>query len=157
MQNSNNAPGNFLKTTSIIYFALIAGQLAFMGVAYSIASDLKMTNDIRSLNDMLLMVIPFVALGGISASFMMFKMQLSKIDKEAPLANRLNAYRAALIARYALLEGPSLFAIVGFLLTGNFIFLGISGFIILIFLYFRPTRDKVAQDLELKNSEAELL
>jgi len=157
MKESNTASSNFLKTTSIIYFALLAGQLAFMAVAYSIGSDLKMTDDIRSLNDMLLMVVPFVALGGISASFMMFKMQLSKIEKEIPLSNRLNGYRSALIVRYALLEGPSLFAIASFLLVGNLIFLGISGIIILIFIYLRPTKDSIIKDLELTTVEAEML
>lgn len=63
------------------------------------------------------------------------------------------AYQSATIVRLALLEGPSLFGIVGFLLTGNLIFLGISGALIACFIYQRPTRQKIEDDLNLSYEE----
>ena len=150
MQNSNS-----LKTINIIYLALIGGQLMFMAVAFFAANEVNA--DTQSINETLQLVIPFVVLGGLSVSSFVFKSLLDKIDKKAAFDIKINSYRGALIVRYALLEGPSLLAIVGYLFTQNPLFLGMSGIMILAFLYFRPTRDKIAQDLELSSSEAESL
>ena len=46
-----------------------------------------------------------------------------------------------------------MFAIVCYLLTANYLFLGLAGLIIVIFLINWPTRDKVAKDLELNQTD----
>jgi len=83
----------------------------------------------------------------------MFKKQLDLAVAKSSLNEKLGGYQTALIIRFALLEGPSLFGIVSYLLSGNLLFLAISGLIILYFITIRPTRDKVETDLNLDYQE----
>ena len=59
----------------------------------------------------------------------------------AGLSEKMEDYRSACIVKYALLEGPSLLAILSFLITGDIPFLGMTGFIIAIFLTMKPTKE----------------
>jgi hypothetical protein len=53
----------------------------------------------------------------------------------------------------ALLEGPSLFGIVSFLLTNNIAFIGISGALVAYSIYLYPTRQKIEDELNLGYEE----
>ena len=73
------------------------------------------------------------------------------------LSEKLIDYRSALIVRYALLEGPSFFAIVVYMFTGELMFLGMAVLIILIFLFISPSVEKAGNDLELGQKEKQML
>lgn len=143
------SPNTFLKTISIIHLALIAGQIMFAAVTFMITN--KTTTGQR--DNVFIYVVPIMAFTGLAVSNILFKTLVNKIDGQSPLKTKLAAYQSALIVRFALLEGPSLFAIVSFMLTGNLIFLGISGAIIAYFIYLRPTKQKIEDDLNLGYEE----
>ena len=70
---------------------------------------------------------------------------------------KLDAYRAALILRYALLEGPSMFAIVVYLVTGGIIFILLAALIVFYFVTIRPNKENVIKDLDLNPNEEQIL
>ncbi|SEO03649.1 hypothetical protein SAMN05192574_10564 [Mucilaginibacter gossypiicola] len=142
-------PNTFLKTTSVIHLALIAGQIIFAATAFMTTKN-HATN---KSDDVFIYVAPIMAVTGFAIGSILFKTMVNKIDGQSPLKTKLAAYQSALIVRFALLEGPSLFAIVSFMLTGNLIFLGISGAIIACFIYLRPTKQKIEDDLSLGYEE----
>jgi hypothetical protein len=78
---------------------------------------------------------------------------VGNLKNKTTLLEKLTGYQAALIVRFALLEGPSLFAIVVFTLTNNWFFLLISVCIIVYFITLRPGTEKVADDLQLNYDE----
>jgi hypothetical protein len=90
-----------------------------------------------------------VALSSFIASNFIFKQLLNNIAQKNTLREKLMAYQSALIVRYALLEGASLFGIVCYLLTGNLLFLLISGGLVLYFVTIRPTKSSIQNDLNL--------
>lgn len=147
----------FLKRISIIYAALLGGQLLFLAVAYFLGQNVEKSDELKSLSDTLQMVAPAIAIGGILASSVLYRSLISKIDKNSDLGSKTASYLSASIVRYALLEGPSLFASVCFLLTGEIIFIGLSGIVILAFVFHRPTRDKISIELGLSSKESEQL
>jgi hypothetical protein len=53
-----------------------------------------------------------------------------------------------------LLEGPSFFAIVVYLLTGDYLFLGMSGLIMIVFFTLKPSAERAVNDMELHSEEA---
>jgi hypothetical protein len=146
-------PATFIKTTSIIHLALVMGQIVFAATTLLISK-----NQAHTQNDGIFIYIsPALALSGFVIGHFLFLKFLGNIKRDSPLKTKLAAYQSATIVRFALLEGPSLFAIVSFMLTGNMVFLGISAAIILYFIYLRPTRQKVEDDLALNyNEKAEL-
>jgi hypothetical protein len=142
-------PNTFVKTISIIHLALIAGQIIFAAAAFMTTKNHTTSKS----DDVFIYVAPIMAFSGFAISNILFKTLVNKIDGQSPLKTKLAAYQSALIVRFALLEGPSLFAIVSFMLTGNLIFLGISGAIIAYFIYLRPTKQKTEDDLNLGYEE----
>ena len=153
-QNLKLMQNSFLKTMRVIFFALLAGQIIFMAVAFFTVNN----NPPQSQSDDLFNIIVPVAIGlGLFMSSLLFKQMLAKIKKDDSFEQKLEAYRSALIIRYALLEVPSIFSTVVYLFSGNIIFLAFSGVMILAFLMNMPSRDKATQDLNLSSIEADKL
>ncbi|AYL96923.1 hypothetical protein [Mucilaginibacter celer] len=148
-QPANQSAAALVKTTIIIHLALTAGQILFAVVTFLIPKKPATGHS----NDMLIFIVPTLAVSCFAAGHLLFKKLLSNINSQSPLKAKLISYQSATIIRLALLEGPSLFAIVSFLITGNMVFIGIAGLIILYFIYLRPTRQKIEDDLNLGYDE----
>ena len=87
----------------------------------------------------------------------MYKKQVIDIRNKYNLSNKLNAYRSIVIIRDALFEFPSLLAVISFMLTGEMLFLALTGSLITLFVYVRPTKDRVIRDLQLSSAETNLV
>lgn len=147
---------NFLKTITLIYYALLAGQIMFLAVAYLLNSN-QISSKKHEMYDIFIIIVPILIGSGLFLSNFIFKMLIGKIEQNTSIENKLMTYRSALIIKYALMEGPSLFAIVAFLISGNAIFLAFSAVMILAFILQRPNRDKIVQNLNLNGKEADTL
>lgn len=73
------------------------------------------------------------------------------------IVEKLAGYRALVITRDAIMEAPSLFAIISFFLTGDLFFLAFTGLVISIFFYTRPAKEKAIKDLSLSTDELMLI
>ncbi|MHB8208697.1 hypothetical protein [Mucilaginibacter sp.] len=146
-QNLQVTPKTFLRTISIIHVALILGIVMFCAVTYSINSSRNTFS--YNINDPFTYVSLILAIGGFTAGFFLFKNQLVKVQNQATLKGKLSVYQSALIQRFALLEGPAMFAVVAYELSANLYFLIIAGLIILYFVTLRPTKDKIETGLNL--------
>lgn len=150
-QNREVSPKTFLKTIGIIHLALVVGQVLFGVVVFTQSHAISL--NLKDTHDPFLLVVPIMAIGSFTASIIVFKQLLNAAANKATLTAKITAYQSALIVRFALLEGASLFGIVTFLLRGNLLFIGISGLIVLYFLILRPTKDKTQTDLNLSYEE----
>jgi hypothetical protein len=140
-----------IKNLSIIHLALIAGQIMFIAVVLVLKGQYEII--LQPENDLFFFIVPGFAVMALLSSNMIFKKLLDKAKLLNQHSDKLNNYRAACIVRYALVEGPSLFAIICYYLTGNLFYIFISGFCILYLFTLRPTKEKVEMDLmiELKD------
>ena len=73
------------------------------------------------------------------------------------VSERFAVYRSACILQWALIEGPCLFCIIGFFLTGNYAFMALAGVLIILFAMQSPTKAKVMLHLNLSEQEIEEL
>jgi hypothetical protein len=142
------SPAAAIKTMKIVHAALLVGQVLFAGVAFATGTRATYFNA-RDTKDVFFFVAPALAFGGIVAGFFLFKQLTGQLTEKTDLQSKLTGYLSAFITRSALLEGPSLFAIVAFMTTGNLFYLLISVMLMLILLRSRPTANRVAEDLEL--------
>lgn len=145
--NVKQTPAGFLKLISIIHLALLGGQMVFGIVAF--AQSTKMYFDIKNNGDPFIFIAPLLAIGGIVAGNLIFKQLLIALESKVSLSEKMMGYQTALIIRFALLEGPSLFGIVAYMISGNLFFLAITVMLMLYFLSLRPTKDKMENDLNL--------
>ena len=121
MNGQNQQLSNvYFKTISIIFLALLMGQLLFAVVAFSITGSTTIVIDTKDVN--LFIEIALVT-GSFIASNVLYKQQLAAAIQQTDANSKLMRYQSALIIRCALLEGASLFGIVNYLSSANFLYL----------------------------------
>ncbi len=147
----------YFRSLQMVYIALIAGQVFFGVVSFYLNQFADFGAPGKELRDIFIYIVPLFIIGGTAASLLVFKNRLKVSAGKTSLNEKMTDYRAALIVRYALLEGPSFLALVVYLLTGDLLFLGMAGLIVLFFLTIMPTINKGVKDLELSPADEQLL
>lgn len=147
MQNQVNA---FIRQVSIIHLALCSGPGLFLLVSLVLHQTQQVAKSAdASTIELLWLMVPLIALGGLSASVFLFKMLLEKAREKETLAQKLAAYQGALLLRYATLEGPALLAGVAYFLSGEMSFLAMGLVLVGIMVLLRPSVQKTQEDLRL--------
>lgn len=152
MITQKQTSGQYFRALTTMYLALLAGQI----VLFVIFLYLNLTDPSRQpdpMGDILKYLVAILVINGFVVGQLIYKKRLIKLKSLDVLAAKLEAYRGAMIMRLALLEGPSLLALVLYFLTADLFFIMMTGFIIVIFLFFIPSRDKISRELELSSSE----
>ena len=144
--------GAYFKAQKIMFFALIAGLVFFFIAALLLRQTGSFPDDFPYRNWLLVFIIVFAPLC-IAGGILIFNRRLTAIREMSSLAEKLTAYREAIIIRYTTMEAPSFFAIIAYLLTGSIIFPGIGLALIAWFFMMKPSIDKIAEDLALNPEE----
>jgi len=157
MDTGNQTSKQYFTALQIIYIALIAGQVFFGLIALFLNKTVGPFSDNLQVRTVLIYIVPvFIIIGFLGGKYL-FRKKMDEVKNKSSLFEKMNEYRAALILRYAFLEGPTFLSIIAYLLTSSWYFLVIAGFIILIFLTMRPTGDRAADDLELNENERQII
>lgn len=147
--------GSTLKILNLLHKALLLGQVLFAGVSIYLISSGNFLPPARELDRTLQVIALIAAAGGIYAGMLLFKKKLMQIREMHTAAKlKLALYRAACIMQWALMEGPSIFCIACFLMTGNYAFLAVVAVIIFLFAMTAPSKLKILMQLQI--SEADL-
>ena len=156
MNTNRQTSKEYFKSLTIAHAALIMGQLLFAGVIYFQVSSAG--NSISDRNGIPFdIIVPILVIGGIVASYFIFNTLLKSAKNKSNLKEKLVSYRSAMIVRFALLEGPSLFSIIIVMITGNIMFFIYTLLIIGFFLYYRPTKESITNELELNFEEKSVI
>ncbi len=142
------------KTIQMIFFALLAGQIIFLFIAvYLVQIGNMVVNDNLFLplfvTD-LLIISPAVVLGP-----MLYRGIINRAKPDSTINDKINLYRQGLIIKLALVEAPTIFSIVGYLLTGSVIFLLIASAVLILFFFHKPSVEKFADEFRISISELE--
>lgn len=145
-----------LKKLQLIYKALLMGQVLFAGiVVFMRARGMGIENTVDENTSRILQVVALViSFGCIWAGMHFYRKRIAAI-REANIAapEKLNQYQAASIIKWGLSEGPCLFCIVGYFLTGNWAFLALAAIIIFVFAGYNPQKSLVMRELGLAEDE----
>ncbi|TWI97655.1 hypothetical protein JN11_03478 [Mucilaginibacter frigoritolerans] len=146
---------NFVKTINIIHTALLAGLILFSVVAYNINTNKLMSFELSK--DAFFYLVPsFIIVGGITGIYL-FNQTIKKAINEDSLSSKLAIYSKAFISKCALIEGPAMFGIVVFLLSGNLFYLLFSGLNIIHLAVQKPTKTKIEDSLNLSYEDKMML
>ena len=148
-QNIELTPGKFIKTLSLIHLAMLGGMLLFIAIAYLQTESTQLSFDYE--NDIFFFLVPLLTIGGVTASFFLPNKTMQALSSESSLREKLTTYQTSSIIKYATLEGPSLFAIVSYLQTGNMYYLIFAGALIIYFFNLKPSKFKIEMDLKLNH------
>ena len=139
----------YFNSISLLYYAMIASQVLFILFSIYFRLNVMLTDELNEFKNIFIFIVPLLAIGGVIGSNYMYKTKLTEAKSKTDLLEIMGTFRAALILRFAILEGSSFFAIAIYFLTGNIMYLGISGLIIGFFFFLKPSRERAAIDLEL--------
>jgi hypothetical protein len=150
---------NALQALNIIHKALMTGLILFASVcAYLIYAQKVLPAATKNLDKTLQVVALVLTAGGIFAGMNIFKKKITLIrEMETAAKRKFDIYRSACIIQWVLLEGPSLFCIACFFLTGNYAFLVLALVILFFFAMAAPTKIKVLMQLQINEADLDVL
>ena len=146
----------YFKAMKILFTALFTGQVFFAVIAYVLQKSGSFSGS-PSLLQVFMYAAPAFNIMGIIVAHLIFKRRAAAIDIQQPLRMKLDEYRALCILRWAIIEGPTIFTIIAFLLTGAQVFLALTVFMLLVFLSLLPSRERLKKELALSSEEANII
>ncbi len=147
----------YFRSLYILHIALMVGLFVFIMISVFLDAGGSLGNNEQKLNDIFMILAPLLALIGLITAQFVYRNRLIQLKTLPDLKQKLTAYRGAFIVRTALIEAPGLFAVIAFLLTGNYIYIGIAGLIIAIFFVWIPSKERIATSLDLNTEERHLI
>jgi len=153
---SETAMPGTLRGLQIIHRALLMGQLIFAAVVlllrYSDAFPPPLSNMDKSMQVLAILL----SLTGFFTGSSIFKKKIQQVMVGFPdIKTKAAAYRSACIIQWALLEGPSLFCIICFLLVGNYAYLALLAALMFAFALTAPAKLKAMLLLQINEEDME--
>ena len=131
------------NSIKILPLALIAGLCMISGIMIYLKQGEEM---IDNFGEFFVIIIALIAASGFILGSFLFRKRIGD-SMGKTMIEKLVIYRQATIIRFALLEGPGILSIVLFFLTGNYLYMVITGAMVLFMILNKPTDDMIAQHL----------
>lgn len=157
MTNTQQSSKEFFKLTAILHLAMVLGVVLFGVVVYFFIIDFQHPDTQSEVANLLVYLVPGLVIVGILASNIIYRIKLNTVKGSEDLKTKMMGYREALIIRYALLEGPALFALAAIFITNNVNFMVYAGLLVALMVLKRPTLRTAIMDLELDQQEIAIL
>ncbi len=141
---------SFKTTLSILHLFLLAGLSVFLVFAYFQNQSFKVD---MNTSDVFIYIVPIAAAIGYFTSKYIFQKLLTNVKMEDVLEDKLKKYYIASIIKYACIEGPSIFALAAYLLSGTILHLVIA-LTLMVYLYTqRPRIDIILREIPMNSEE----
>lgn len=154
MKEKTEQINELVRSVKNLHLALLVGMCIFWVVSLAISINGTIINDPELELPLLVMSIVFSITAIIAAKYI-FDKRLDEINSGVCISKKLEAYRSALIMKYALYEGPVFLNLVIFLFFGNKIILGLATMMIIKYGYERPNFEKTTKDLFMDECQVE--
>jgi hypothetical protein len=147
-----------MKKLQTVYKALLMGQVLFAGLAVFIRMQGVITNVSEQTSRILQVVAVVFAFSSIWAGMSVYSKRIAAARvSDTSAEKKLSEYTSTSLIKWAMTEGPCLFCIAGYLLTGNWSFIGLGAIILFVFAGYAPQKSKIIAELGLNELEAEKL
>jgi len=145
-----------LKAMQTIHLAFCLAIVLMAATSYLTVKDRLYLDADLNQNDIFFPLFPLIGLVSIALGQFLFKKQLSNLQ-ELSADDKIDKYQVAFLMRTALFELPALLNIVGFLVSGNIVFLiaGVVFFMLLVSA--RPSKQAIIEALGLNYPDTEKL
>ncbi|HEX5652664.1 MAG TPA: hypothetical protein VFX58_06300 [Chitinophagaceae bacterium] len=153
------SPKENLKMIRVLFGALVAGVFLFLLMAIFINRvNGPLTTELREFSKYLPGLALSLSLICLFIAVLAYKKGVVEArNLTAPLNEKLNQYRSFLIKYLAFCEGPALFCIVVFIMTGDARILTIAAVLLVAMLAITPSKKRVVNDLNLDWKEQQEL
>jgi len=140
------------RLTGIIYGALIIGLITFFAITLFIVEN-KKVEPVQSINEIFKFLIPIVGFAVMFLARSIYNKNISSVNFNEDLLAKITKYRTFKIIQWAQIEGGAFLSLIGFILTGNYlyaiVFLFLLGYLILI----KPSKEQFISDLKISSEQ----
>jgi hypothetical protein len=140
----NVNPGSYLRTLALLHYSLFIGMVLFGVFAYY--QNGSFTAQINN-KDFFVYSVPVFAACGYFVGQFLFNKQLQQIAQKDSISTKFRKYQSALLIKYALVEGPCLFALVAYYIDGSALYLVTAIALMAYFFAQKPTKTKLLKDV----------
>lgn len=151
MHDQSNIAESF-KTTFIIYFSLIIGQVLFFIIAMVFVNNSDNIPN-KELDNVFTIVVPVFGITMMYISRILYYKNVAKIDRSISLENKLNSYRTSKIISWAIIESGCILSLVAYMLTFNLLDVIVFLFLIGFFFMIKPSKENFIKDFNLTSEE----
>lgn len=149
--------GNSFKALQVLHLAFLTGMILFTVIStfLVITRNVKISNGLPDKATQVIVLLLAISLS--TTGFFLFNKRIQSVPTNASATERMDAYRSAAILRWALIECPSLLAIIAFFITGNYAFVALAIALMILFASTAPVKSKIIQLLQLDDNEVAAL
>ncbi len=149
---NQSSPKQKLKAIQIFFLALTIGLVLFavIVVVVDFMNGPVLGKDELVNRDILLGAVIITGVICLFGARSYYNRTMKMVDISSfSLADKLNQYRAALIIYMAFCEGPAIFSVIIFFLTGNYWVFAITALLLAAMLIKAPTKTRMIQEMKL--------
>ncbi|WP_337864848.1 hypothetical protein [Ignavibacterium sp.] len=143
-----------IKSLQIMFYAMLAGQIIFLFISVFLvqSGNIQLNENLFLVLFIvdLIIVAPAVVVGPMIYRGFINRSLSSKSNEE-----KFNFFRQGVIIKLALVEAPTIFSIVGYILTGSVVFLFLAVGVLVLFFFHKPSLEKFSEDFNIPLSELE--
>ncbi len=141
----------YIKMLKILHLALLIGQVLLSLAMFSLVYfNISQMFELESMSqEILIATIILTAIASLGGNGFFNKKLAAIQQNDLPVAQKLEAYRAANLIRWAMMEFVVILCCVLFFLTGNYYILLVVAIMIVFFFTTKPGTEKTLADLEL--------
>jgi hypothetical protein len=145
--------GGYLRSARNSYWTIFGVQTLVAGFAFLVNYHKPVDFGKFHPDDIMAYFIPTIALGGLIASQLVFRNRVKIVSEKSQFKQKLDCYKAALMIRFSLLEGPNLMVLAAYFFTANPLYLGMAAISLIVYLSVLPSVNSISKDLQLNYEE----
>ena len=149
--DDNNISEQF-RVTGIIYGALIFGPIIFFAIALFIVENKKF-EPIQSINEIFKFLIPIAGFAVMFLARSIYNKNISSMNYNDDLLSKISKYRTFKIIQWAQIEAGAFLSLVGFILTGNYLYAIVFLFLLGYFILIKPSKEQFINDLKISSEQ----
>jgi hypothetical protein len=151
-----STPKDALKALNILFYALVAGMFLFAALFFGMGFIIEPVFVEKNVVNGLFIAVLFLSTLLLTLAEKRYKKIVADAGQpelSLSLMEKLTRYRAALIFYLAACEGPGLFSIILYMLTGQKLFLAVTALLIIGMFLKKPDKSRIISHLHLSSEE----
>jgi hypothetical protein len=148
--NDNDISEQF-RITGIIYSALIFGLLFVFAISLFLVEGNKLEPN-QSIDEIFRLFIPLSGIVVMYLSRSIYNKNISSVNKNEDLLPQIAKYRTFKIIQWAIIESGAFLSIVGFIITGNYLYAIVFLFLLGFFILNRPSKEQFISDFKISEN-----
>ncbi len=142
----------------LMHRAMLIGQVLFLAVLYFVISEKLIPKPLEALDRIIQVIAFLVSATALYMGHRIFNKKLVELRESREYASvraKFEGYRTVTIILWAFIEGASLFCGVCFFLVGNYVFLVMGILLVLLFIWYNPSKRRMSSQTGLTVKEIE--